>query len=185
MMRFGGYGTLLAAATIMLAGCGGEEGNDLASASAKTDAPLPPADSPGPMPPPPAAVSVSATQINHRPTYEKILGNSGISLQWISFYGAERGTLTAMEKGGLLKLSGKQKKDGQSGSLELNGAVIEVNEDSFIFDGTITIKGTPDVARTCIKTGRSKFGVTQNRKYFRLREFEWCDQLTDYVDIYF
>jgi len=27
--------------------------------------------------------------------------------------------------------------------------------------------------------------VTQNRRYWRIRTFEWCDDLTDYVDVYF
>jgi hypothetical protein len=29
------------------------------------------------------------------------------------------------------------------------------------------------------------FAVMQNRPYWRLREFDWCEDLTDYVDIYF
>jgi len=128
---------------------------------------------------------VQPTAVNDRQTYDRIVGNSGLSLQWISFYGPDRGTLQTELRDGALYLSGRQTNEGQSGSLEINGRVVEVNTDSFIFDGTIAIKGTPDISRTCIKDGRSRFAVTENRKYFRLREFEWCDTLTDYVDIYF
>ena len=28
-------------------------------------------------------------------------------------------------------------------------------------------------------------GPSVNRRYWRMREFEWCDRLTDYIDIYF
>ena len=51
--------------------------------------------------------------------------------------------------------------------------------------GRIAIIDTPDPGRQCIRNGPMRFAVTQNRPYWRLREFEWCDGLTDYVDIYF
>jgi hypothetical protein len=41
------------------------------------------------------------------------------------------------------------------------------------------------MGRRCEQTGEWRFAVTQNRKYWRLRQFEWCDYLTDYIDIYF
>lgn len=188
------FGTKLfgAAAAFILASCAGYDdgAGEVASAS---QAPITIADSPGPPPPPPPPPlrtqqqqpPLSATAINDRATFEKLLGNSGLSLQWISFYGADRGLLNTEMRGKTLYLSGRQKHQGQSGLLELNGQVVQVDKDSFIFDGTIAITGTPDLARTCIKEGKSKFAITQNRKYFRLREFEWCDGLTDYVDIYF
>ena len=61
----------------------------------------------------------------------------------------------------------------------------EIGTGYFTFKGTIRIKDTPDRNRSCEKTKNWHFAVTQNRPYFRLREFEWCDYLTDYIDIYF
>jgi len=183
-----------AMAALTLASCSayGGDTSEVASPSVepapatKALAALPPPPPPTPIAAPKTtAASPAATIINDRATFEKLLGNSGISLQWISFYGADRGLLEAELKGGALHLSGRQKHNGQSGLLELNGHVVQVDKDSFIFDGTIAITGTPDVARTCIKEGKSEFAITQGRKYFRLREFEWCDSLTDYVDVYF
>lgn len=180
---------LTLATPLLLAGCSyDQDGEEVASASA---APAEAAETgPAPVnplsgPPQPESNVPAPVKINHQQTFEKIVGNSGISLQWISFYGAERGVLTARMKDGVLHLSGRQKKEGQSGLLEINGSVQEVNKDSFVFSGTVAITGTPDVARSCYKTGKSQFAITQGRKYFRLREFEWCDGLTDYVDVYF
>ena len=49
----------------------------------------------------------------------------------------------------------------------------------------IRIADAPDPGRMCEATKSWHFAVTQNRRYYRLREFEWCDGLTDYIDIYF
>ena len=67
----------------------------------------------------------------------------------------------------------------------LDGTISEIGRDYFIFDGTIRIAETPDKGRLCEQTNTWRFAITQNRRFFRLREFEWCDGLTDYVDIYF
>jgi hypothetical protein len=54
-----------------------------------------------------------------------------------------------------------------------------------LLEGAVTIVNTPDEGRTCEGYGTWRFAVTQARKYYRLRQFEWCDGLTDYVDLYF
>ncbi len=132
-----------------------------------------------------AAKTPSPTLIAHQPTLEKILGNSGISLQWISWEPRDRGELQARWRGKTLYLQGEQKAPTGSASLILDGRVVTVTDNSFTFNGTLRIIDTPDLGRQCKKEGKSTFAITQNRKYFRLREFEWCDRLTDYVDIYF
>ena len=53
------------------------------------------------------------------------------------------------------------------------------------FIGTIRIADTPDRGRLCEQTKSWRFAITQRRKYYRLREFEWCDGLTDYIDLHF
>jgi len=69
--------------------------------------------------------------------------------------------------------------------LQVDGDVIDVGAGYFTLRGTIRITGTPDRGRRCEATKDWHFAITQNRSYYRLREFEWCDGLTDYVDIHF
>ena len=65
------------------------------------------------------------------------------------------------------------------------GRIGEIGRDSFTFIGTIRIADTPDRGRLCEQTKSWRFAITQRRKYYRLREFEWCDGLTDYIDLHF
>ncbi len=123
------------------------------------------------------------TRIDDRAAFERLIGNSGMSVQWISFEGADRGTLQADYRGKVLRLKGEQRR-GEA-MVAMDGMVTRVSGTEFVFDGTIRIENTPDAGRQCKKTGLSRFAITQNRKYWRLREFEWCDDLTDYVDVYF
>jgi hypothetical protein len=132
-----------------------------------------------------SSAKIAPTQIAHQPTFERILGNSGITLQWLSWESGQRGALETTLIDGTLWLKGGQRLEGQPGSLQIDGRVVSVSEDSFTFDGVIKIIDTPDAGRNCVKEGMHNFAITQNRKYFRLREFEWCDSLTDYIDIYF
>ena len=83
------------------------------------------------------------------------------------------------------RLRAAQAQAGGPGRLSLDGTVTEVGRDWFTFRGTIRITDTPDPGRKCEAMKDWRFAVTQNRRYWRLREFEWCDGLTDYIDIYF
>lgn len=114
---------------------------------------------------------------------ERLLNPDGLTLQWIDWN--RRGTVETVADGDYLRLSGFQQARDGPGRLELDGKVVEVGSNYFIFEGTIRITDTPDVGRTCEATKTWHFAITQNRKYYRLREFEWCDGLTDYVDVYF
>ncbi len=117
-------------------------------------------------------------------TRARIEGNSGITLQWI---GWDNRGVAMLRRGaeGDIYLSGGQISPDGPGTLWVDGRIVEAGGDYFIFEGLIRIADAPDVGRVCEQTKRWRFAVTQNRKYYRLREFEWCDGLTDYVDIYF
>jgi hypothetical protein len=128
---------------------------------------------------------LATTQIQDRAAFERLLGNSGMSLQWISWTNAERGPVEVSYKQKLLSLRGEQNAKTGNGRVAISGTVSKIAKTEFIFNGTIAIEDTPDAGRRCEKTGAWRFAVTQNRKYWRLREFEWCDELTDYIDIYF
>ncbi len=116
-------------------------------------------------------------------TLQRLKNNSGITLQWIGW--EERGEVVARSVRGTTYLSGGQIDKSGPGTLWLDGKVIEAGDDYFIFDGLIRISRTPDAGRECVQNKQWRFAITQNRKYYRLREFEWCDRLTDYIDIYF
>lgn len=123
------------------------------------------------------------TEIKNWAAFEKLLHNSGMTLQWIGW--EERAPVETKYKNGTLFLKSEQVAADGIGKLSIDGYVVGIDKQNFVFRGIIRITDTPDAGRTCIKTGDSLFGITQNRKYWRLREFEWCDGLTDYVDIYF
>jgi hypothetical protein len=131
---------------------------------------------------PPEAIP---TEILNQSAALRLLGNSGITLQWIDW--EKRGQLKSGKRDGEIWLSGAQfARDGSDGALYLEGRVVEIGSDYFTFSGEITIEDTPDKGRVCkLRRDDWRFAVTQGRKYWRLRQFEWCDGLTDYVDIYF
>ncbi|WP_240310846.1 hypothetical protein [Altererythrobacter sp. ZODW24] len=109
--------------------------------------------------------------------------NTGITLQWIDW--DERGQVkVTVKENGVWLLSGVQTGSGP-GTVILNGVVTEIGSDYFLLDGLVSIVDTPDIGRGCSDRKVWRFGITQGRQYWRLREFEWCDGLTDYIDIYF
>lgn len=130
-----------------------------------------------------SSAPVTKTIINDRAALEKLLGNTGVTLQWISW--DYRGPITASWQGDTLYLLGEQKAKDGNGRVAFEGQVVSIDAVQFVFRGTISISDTPDAGRQCKKTGNSIFAITQNRPYWRMREFEWCDYLTDYIDIYF
>ncbi len=138
----------------------------------------------------PSVITVETAEIPDRPTKitnqaaaERLFDNSGVTLQWISW--ERRGPVfVAIDENGIWWLSAQQK-GADEGGIRMEGHISEIGADYFLFSGDIKIIGTPDADRFCGANRQWRFAVTQNRKYWRLREFEWCDQLTDYIDIYF
>ena len=125
----------------------------------------------------------SKTIINDRTAFQRLLGNSGISLQWISW--ETRGNLVADYSTDLLRLHGGQSTPDGKGKLVIDGVVTRIDASEFTFVGRIDMTDAPDIGRHCVRDGEMTFRVTQNRKYWRLQQMEVCDGLTDYVDIYF
>lgn len=123
------------------------------------------------------------TRILDRTAADQLLHNAGVTLQWIDWN--TRGTANVRDDAGVIRLTASQASATGPGRLWLDGRVTEVGADYFIFSGTIKITDTPDSGRKCdAKRTDWRFAVTQNRPYWRLRTFEWCDRLTDYIDIY-
>ena len=125
------------------------------------------------------------TVVNDRTALNRLRRNSGLTLQWISFDHAQRGHLVAQMNGGLLHLNGSHAARGGPGRLTLDGDVLRINPRSFVFHGRIVITDAPDPGRNCVREGTYEFRSTGQRRYWRLQDFEACDGLADYVDIYF
>lgn len=138
---------------------------------------------PTPVPGQPASPAAQTTRVLDRAAADRLIANKGVTLQWIDWN--TRGSAWARWAGHVLRLSGSQAQANGPGRLYLDGYVSEIGADYFTFVGTVRITDAPDVGRRCEVSKTWNFAVTQNRPYWRLREFEWCDGLTDYVDIYF
>lgn len=115
---------------------------------------------------------------------QRLRANKGLTLQWLD-WNRHRGHAAVTVSNGVWKLRGAQAEAAGPGRLFLNGTITEIGADYFTFEGTIRITDTPDKGRVCEKDKTWHFAVTQRRPYYRLREFEWCDYLTDYIDVYF
>jgi hypothetical protein len=130
-----------------------------------------------------AAPAAERTVVNDPTALARLRGNSGVTLQWISW--DHRGRVAVTERAGRVHLAGSQAARGGPGRLELDGDVVEIGRDSFTFHGRIAITDTPDAGRNCLRDGTYEFRITGRRRYWRLQQMEVCDGLTDYVDIYF
>lgn len=129
------------------------------------------------------ALADTPTRVLAPSAAQRLLHNKGLTLQWIDWN--TRGRATVSRAGGVWTLRGAQSERGGPGRLELDGTISEIGSDYFIFEGRIRIAETPDKGRLCEQTKTWRFAITQRRKYYRLREFEWCDGLTDYIDVHF
>lgn len=147
-----------------------------------TTATAPPAEPPVRADPAPLA-PVRITEVRDLAALERLRGNAGLTLQWIGW--EKRGTLEITQRGDVVHMKGAQFAPDGKGRLEVEGDLLSIDAGHFILRGRIAIIDTPDMGRKCVKQGDSEFAITQGRKYWRMREFEWCDQLTDYIDVYF
>ncbi|WP_205525267.1 hypothetical protein [Novosphingobium sp. THN1] len=154
----------------------------LALAGCSTDGARPESSPPTPETSAPSS-SEPVTRILDRTVADQLRRNAGVTLQWIDWN--TRGTANARDENGVIRLTASQAASSGPGRLWLDGQVTEIGADYFVFSGTIRITDTPDAGRKCEATREDwRFAVTQNRPYWRLRTFEWCDGLTDYIDIY-
>jgi hypothetical protein len=131
-----------------------------------------------------APVPPQPTRVLSERDAQRLRGLEGMSLQWIG-WGRERGEVsTTVDGAGVWRIYGEQVGEPFQ-SVVIDGTITEIGPDYFIMTGAVTIANAPDAGRTCEGYGSWRFAVTQNRKYYRLRQFEWCDGLTDYIDLYF
>ena len=127
--------------------------------------------------------ALAPTVMKSETDVQRLSSLQGLTLQWIDWEKRGEVEITRSAEGHWW-LKGEQKGDSNE-RLELDGFIQEIGKDYFLFDGRIVIEGTPDADRSCDMHKVWRFEATQRRAYYRLREFEWCDYLTDYIDIYF
>ncbi|WP_233161630.1 MULTISPECIES: hypothetical protein [unclassified Achromobacter] len=134
-----------------------------------------------PYAPRPTLAPVQKTIIQNQAAYERLMNNSGITVQWL--WHANRGHLQATDTNDVVRLEGTQ--SNYEGTLKMKGEVVAISTDRFRFRGTILIVDAPDKGRNCERTGDFDFRISGKRKYWRLQQMEFCGGLTDYVDVYF
>ncbi|WP_233236656.1 hypothetical protein [Bordetella sp. LUAb4] len=134
-----------------------------------------------PYAPRPTLAPVQKTIIQNQAAYERLMNNSGITVQWL--WHADRGHLQATDTDDVVRLEGTQ--SNYEGTLKMKGEVVAISTDRFRFRGTILIVDAPDKGRNCERTGDFDFRISGKRKYWRLQQMEFCGTLTDYVDVYF
>ena len=105
------------------------------------------------------------TIVHDQAALARLRRNSGITLQWISFEAPARGHVYVTNRRGLVHLRGSQR--GGGGELTLDGDVLSIDARSFTFRGEISIVGTPDATRNCLRDGTYEFRVTGRRRYWR------------------
>ena len=114
-----------------------------------------------------------------------LVGDHRLSLQWISWDFFGKATIT--ESNGTLLLTGEQKARKGGDHLKIDGVITEVDAKEFKFKGTIIIKvEINNGGKPCERKGEMTFRITNNRRYWRLKEMENpCEEIVDYVDIFF
>ena len=132
--------------------------------------------------------SISAqdkTIVSDATAKKMLLGKHLFSLQWISwdYFGAA----TVTDKKGVLYLKGEQKQRGGKDFVKIDGTIISIDKKKFVFDGTIVTQISHiNNGEACTRTGEMTFAATGKRKYWRLQAIDNpCDEVADYVDIYF
>ncbi len=132
-----------------------------------------------------AAVAQERTKVNSRYAKGKLLGRHFLSLQWISWDWYGRAYVRRSK--GVYYLTGNQKSRENDDELTIDGVITEINRYNFKFNGRITTKVSHIAnGEECVREGDMTFAISGKRKYWRLQEIDNpCDQVADYVDIYF
>ena len=127
------------------------------------------------------------TEILDTKAKARLLGRHRLSLQWISW--DYFGVATVSQKGLTLYLKGRQDGRGRNRSdyLTVDGLITSIGSREFRFKGKIVTRlshingGSP-----CVREGEMIFRITGKRRYWRLQEIDNpCDEVADYVDIFF
>lgn len=133
------------------------------------------------------SVSVFAqkTVVNDAAAKTSLLGKHKLALQWISW--DYFGSADITQKGGVISVKGSQKQRGGTDFVTIDGRITEINSKDFVFQGKIVTQISHiNNGEPCEREGEFTFRITGKRKYWRMKEIDNpCDQVADYVDIFF
>lgn len=132
------------------------------------------------------AYSQGVVKFNKEAFQKNLVGQHGITLQWISW--DYRGTVKITEEDKVLKIKGIQRsRDNHTDSVSINGTLEIISDKEIQFTGKIiTTVSFNNGGKPCEKEGTYTFKKTGNRRYWRLQEMKNCDGVVvDYVDLYF
>ncbi len=132
-----------------------------------------------------SAFGQSKTVVNSQKAKTMLLGRHKFSLQWISW--DYFGTATVTVSKGVYRLKGTQKSRKDADFVTIDGVITEINEKNFVFEGKVVTQVSQiNNGETCTREGKMTFRITGSRKYWRMQEINNpCDQVADYVDIFF
>jgi hypothetical protein len=125
------------------------------------------------------------TVIKDKRAKAMLLGRHRFSLQWISW--DYFGSANVVEKNGTLFIKGEQRGRNTDEYVTIDGRITEVSAKEFKFIGSIVTKvDINNNGKPCVREGEMTFHITRNRRYWRLKEMDNpCEQIVDYVDIFF
>lgn len=125
------------------------------------------------------------TKVRDAGARDRLVGKRRLSLQWVSW--DQPGEVVVMEKGGLMTLAGQQRDEKTGNYVTIEGTIESIDTRAFVLFGTIVTR-VDHIARgePCTRRGRFTFRISGKRKYWRMKEMtNPCDDVTDYVDIFF
>ncbi|QSQ23251.1 hypothetical protein JY651_50660 [Pyxidicoccus parkwayensis] len=130
------------------------------------------------------APAPTKTQVNDAKAKEQLLGEHGVTLQWIE-EGGKRGKAQVTEENGLMKLQAEQK-DAKGNYVTVEGVIERVDAKSFVLVGKVETQVDYIAGgKACPREGRFTFRITGKRKYWRMKEMDNpCEDVVDYVDVY-
>lgn len=125
---------------------------------------------------------------------QELVGQHGLTLQWIGWDVADWGRATITERDGVLFLEGEQRgrRDDEGNVMRtdfvrISGRIVARQRNGFTFEGEVVtrVHYIADGAE-CRRQGTFHFVARPGKRYWRMQERDNpCDQATDYVDIYF
>jgi hypothetical protein len=130
-------------------------------------------------------IAQDKTLVNDNTARRMLQGRHKLSLQWISWH--HFGSAMVTNRRGTYYLKGEQKGRGNTDFVKVDGVITRIDAKEFGFEGTITTQISHiNDGKPCVRSGDFTFRITGKRKYWRMQQIDNpCDQVADYVDIYF
>lgn len=130
--------------------------------------------------------SQSSIKFNKDVFQKNLIGQHGITLQWIGW--ENRGVIKVTKEDNVLRVVGEQKgKENETDFVRIDGTLEVINDKEIKFSGQIITKVSyNNGGEPCEKNGSYTFKKMGTRRYWRLQEMQNCDGVVvDYVDLYF